>query len=342
MKPTVSSIAALALLVSVVPNARAQASGFALDRFEPSERGSEWFANESLDLRGHFRPSAGVVLDYADKPLVLYDPDGSARASIVRMQLFAHLGASVNIADRFRLAISIPVAAAQSGEGGSANGFALEAPTSADVGDVRLGADARVLGVYGDPLTLALGVQVHLPSGRRESYTGDETFRFHPRAIAAGEFGPLAYSAHAGIEYRPFDAPFAGSSLGSQIVFGAAGGVKALAKRLVLGPEVYGSTVVGGDEGPFKTRNSPFEALFGAHYTFFGEWRAGAAAGPGLSRGYGTPAFRLVASIEWTPPYEPPEVDRDHDGVPDRADACPDAPGDRHANGCSPDTKNQP
>ena len=30
----------------------AQAQGFALNRFDPSEHGSDWFANESLDLRG--------------------------------------------------------------------------------------------------------------------------------------------------------------------------------------------------------------------------------------------------------------------------------------------------
>src|SRR5439155_411967 len=38
-----------------------QAQGFALDRFEPSERGSEWFALESLDLRGDGRLAFGVV-----------------------------------------------------------------------------------------------------------------------------------------------------------------------------------------------------------------------------------------------------------------------------------------
>jgi len=41
--------------------ARAQAAtGFALDQYDPSVRGSDWFANESLDLRGNFRPALGV------------------------------------------------------------------------------------------------------------------------------------------------------------------------------------------------------------------------------------------------------------------------------------------
>src|SRR5262245_56817920 len=35
--------------------AHPQATGFSVIRFEPSERGSDWFSTESLDLRGKFR-----------------------------------------------------------------------------------------------------------------------------------------------------------------------------------------------------------------------------------------------------------------------------------------------
>jgi streptogramin lyase len=52
-------------------------------RSAPSERGSDWFANESLDLRGHLRPAAGLVLDYSHRPLVIEQPDGSTSSSLV-------------------------------------------------------------------------------------------------------------------------------------------------------------------------------------------------------------------------------------------------------------------
>src|SRR5262249_42646447 len=241
MKAHVVSTLALGL-VALAGVARAQ--GFALDRFEPSERGSEWFANESLDLRGNLRPSAGVIVDYAYRPLVVYNPDGTVRTSVVRDQLFGHLGGAVNLWDRVRLAVSIPVAVYQFGHDGDANGVTLPAPASEDVGDIRLGLDARILGEYGDAFTLAVGVQTYIPSGRKESYTGDETLRVGPRALAAGEYGPLVYAAQAGFQYRPNDDTFAGSGLGSQIFFGAAAGLKVADKRLIFGPEIYGSTVV--------------------------------------------------------------------------------------------------
>src|SRR5689334_13014887 len=90
-------------------NAQSQPAGFAVDRYDPSERGSDWFANESLDLRGHLRPSAGVVFDYAYKPLVLNDPSGSAKLDVLRHQLFAHVGGAVTLVDRVRVGVSVPV-----------------------------------------------------------------------------------------------------------------------------------------------------------------------------------------------------------------------------------------
>jgi outer membrane protein OmpA-like peptidoglycan-associated protein len=93
-----------------------------------------------------------------------------------------------------------------------------------------------------------------------------------------------------------------------------------------------------------------------------GDFRGGAGVSTGLSEGFGTPVFRGILSLEWVPqppplpatavpPAEPvrltepvPHVDvpvvadRDHDGVLDADDACPDEPGktdpDPKKNGC--------
>src|SRR5579859_5510305 len=93
------------------PNAWGQqAQGFAVERFDPSERGSDWFVLESLDLRGPFRPALGVVGDFAYRPLVLYNPDGSVGRSIVRNQYVLHPGASLVLWDRVRFGLNVPVA----------------------------------------------------------------------------------------------------------------------------------------------------------------------------------------------------------------------------------------
>jgi OmpA-OmpF porin, OOP family len=100
-------------LLAIPSPLRAQQAGFALDRFEPSERGSEWFAHDTLDLRGKLRPAIGVVGSWAYKPLVVYAPDGDERTAIVRHQLVLHPGASLVVADRLRFAFDVPIAAYQ-------------------------------------------------------------------------------------------------------------------------------------------------------------------------------------------------------------------------------------
>src|SRR5258706_15878722 len=82
-------------LTLVATSARAQVTGYAVNHFEPSERGSEWFVMESLDIRGHVRPALGVVGEWAYRPLVITAPDGHVVKSIVRDQAFVHPGASL-------------------------------------------------------------------------------------------------------------------------------------------------------------------------------------------------------------------------------------------------------
>src|SRR5580700_1755912 len=97
---TLASLAALLVATTASGLAIAQqAKGFALDAFDPAERGSDWFAADSLDLRGFMRPAAGIVADWAHEPLVLANPDGSIRTVFVSDQAIVHPGASLVMFD---------------------------------------------------------------------------------------------------------------------------------------------------------------------------------------------------------------------------------------------------
>jgi outer membrane protein OmpA-like peptidoglycan-associated protein len=314
--------------------AAAQSQGFSIDRFDVSERGSDWFVGESLDLRGHGRGAIGLVGDYAYKPLVFYDLDGNEQTVIVRHQVFVHLGGSVVLWERLRLAANVPIAARTVGENARIGRETISPTTGTSLGDVRLGADLRLVGSYGGPAQLALGVQVYLPTGDREAFTGDGKLRVMPRLMLAGDIGPFAYSARAAVSYRGQNETLGGVPVGSEVFFAATSGVWVANRKLLLGPELWGSTVIEKG-GAFKKATTPFELLFGLHVRPK-DWRFGVGAGPGLNRGLGAPTFRLVASVEWAP--EPKPADRDHDGVIDPEDACPDIPGPRSndpkMNGC--------
>jgi outer membrane protein OmpA-like peptidoglycan-associated protein len=311
-------------------------SGFALDRFEPAERGSDWFAADSLDIRGKSRLILGATGDWAYKPLVLYAPNGDEQTAVIRHQFFTHLGAAFVLADRLRLGVNLPIALYQAGDAAALDGVTYASDNATRLGDLRLAADLRLVGEYRGPFELAIGAAVYLPTGKKESYTGDGKARVAPRLLVAGELGAFVYAARAGFLYRANDEGFAGASKSNEVFGAAAVGLRIANEKLVIGPELYGSTSTASGDF-FARRTSPFEVLFGAHYQVSSEWRIGAGVGPGLTRGVGAPQVRGLLSIEWAPAVEQPS-DRDGDGVLDVDDYCPNVPGeasdDPRKNGC--------
>src|SRR5215469_4839139 len=91
----VVGLGVMGVLATAARPAGAQQPGFALDRFDPASPGSDWMVLESLDLRGHVRPAAGLVAEYAYRPLAVYNADGSLRSALVRDSLVLHPAASV-------------------------------------------------------------------------------------------------------------------------------------------------------------------------------------------------------------------------------------------------------
>jgi outer membrane protein OmpA-like peptidoglycan-associated protein len=322
----------------------------ALNRFEPSERGSDWFANESLDLRGTARPALGVIGDYGYKAYVLRNPDDSENTGILVHQFYLHVGGAITLFDRLRVGVSLPIALvnedsdSQAGSVASntSGGQTYVSPTKGGVGDLRFALDLRLAGEYGDPFTIALGGRVWLPTGDETQYLGDGQVRVGPRVNVAGDVSAFAYAAGVGVVYRANDAPFAGHPTGTELDFSAAAGVRVADRKLLLGPEIFGSTVLTDSSAVFSGHTTPLALLVGAHYTA-GDVRFGLGAGPGLSSAAGTALFRALASFEWMPAIEKtvPPSDRDGDGVLDPEDACPDVRGVRTAdpktNGCPPD-----
>ena len=330
-------LGALALVTSFSGAARAQgaATGFAVNRFEPSERGSAWFVLESLDLRGDARPALGVVADYQLRPLAIYESNGDVRSAPLEHVMTTHLGASIVLGNRLRFGANVPIVLYQTGDAGRIGAATYPSPSSEQsIGDVRLGVDLRLFGQHDGPLTMALGAQVWLPTGDAASYTSDGSVRVEPRLLAAGVIGSFTYAAKLGVMFRNPDAgTFANSPVSHEFVYAASAGARVVDGRLVIGPELYGSTVVTDDS--FKTRTTPVEVLLGGHYAFVGGARVGLGAGPGLTRGYGSPQLRVLASLEWSPDIID---DTDGDGIPDKEDACPTVKGVRSAdpekNGC--------
>ena len=308
-------------------------AGFALNRFDIAEPGSDWFAGDSLDLRGGLRPGLRLGVDWAHKPLVRYDNDGNELAAVIKEQVHAYLGGALMIADRLRLGVNLPLLLTQSANPTNVNGVIYGASTGTAVGDLRVAGDIRLIGEYGDPFSAAIGLQFYAPTGDRNAFESDGKIRLVPRLMIAGDVATFAYSLRLAFNVRPQDSGFGPVATGNEMGFVATAGVRVADGKLLLGPELWGSTVVSSADAAFKKATTPIELVLGGHYRA-GDFQIGLGAGPGLNRGLGAPAVRVLGTLA----YVPDASDRDKDGILDSDDACPDVPGpeneDPRLNGC--------
>ncbi len=333
------SLAVIAGAGLVAHQADAQEAGYAASVFEPSERGSDWFANESNDYRGKFRLAVGAVGDYSYRGVIgALNPDGTVRASTLRNQMQIHTGLSLVLADRLRLGLSVPIQVFADGHPATVNGVTYAPPKfDQSVGDIRGSVDLRVAGEYGEAITLAIGASLWVPVGQRDQFDGDDVARFAPHVNIAGDSGMFAYAVRGGYELRPLRVNYIDTRTGSTITFGGAAGLRFADKHILVGPELYGRTGVSNADGP-AAHDTPIEVLLGAHFNVASGFRINMGAGTFLDHGFGAAVARGLFGLEWFPDAERP--DRDKDGVYDDEDACPDTPGvrtnDPKTNGCPP------
>jgi outer membrane protein OmpA-like peptidoglycan-associated protein len=335
------------LLLAITGSAKAE--GLALNRFDPAAAGDRMFGVPSPYVAGHLTPHVMLLADYAHNPLKLYSvPSFADRGAIVENQLFLHLNAGIALWNRLNLDVSAPLAVYQNGDDPSAGGQVFPSPSSAQFGDLRFGMRARLLGEYHDPFQLAVGGYVWAPTGAKDSFVSSGEVRGLPQLLLGGRINDrFVWSAATGVEFRG-QSTFANVDQGTMFKWGAGFGVLLLDnRRLQVGPEAYGALTLRD----VQERTTNAEILLDVRYRVLDDLEVAAGAGPGLSSGVGTPDFRGLFSLAYTPeqkrepvapppPPPAPPADRDHDAILDADDACPDVKGvadeDPKQNGCPP------
>ena len=320
--------------------AAARADGFTLGRLQPTYAGDRFFAVESAGAASAdaWTPHAMVFVDYARDPLVLRGVDSNkSYGAIVGNQAIFHVAGALAIHRIITASVDLPIGV-QTGDHPSAGGESFASPTGGALGDLRLGVRASLIGGAESPIQLALGALIWFPTGNRAAYLSDGSVRAEPEVILSGFSSRIVWSVSVGPELRGTE-PFFNVRPGTTLHWGGALGVLLADRKLQIGPEVTGALIATD----VQKRTVDAEVMAGARYRFAGPWVGGIGAGTGLSPGIGTPSFRGLASIAFSPAYVAPVVpvfDRDHDGIPDGDDACPDVAGvpnaDPKNNGCPP------
>jgi hypothetical protein len=298
---------ALALVLLAPRPGEAQSiTGFAIDRFEPAAADSPWMSLDAVAFEGHLRPAFAAAASWAWKPLVFYDPSGNEQASLVRQQAYLNLDASLALWDRARVDLGLPVPLVNSGDNVQILDRTYAAPHGWGLGDLRLGADVRVLGRPHDPVRGSAGFLLFLPTGGTSRFTSDGGVRFWPRLTVAGDRGRFTWSGRVGLHLRP--SASGDLAPGHELTFGAGGGWR-FNPRLLATAELALSAALSSS-GPFSRADPPTELLVSGHYTLSHQWSVSLGLAPGLTNGPGSPVVRAVAGVQYDmgAPPPPPEL----------------------------------
>jgi OmpA-OmpF porin, OOP family len=230
------------------------------------------------------------------------------------------------------------------------------------VGDFRL--DLR--GVIGrsEDRKSAFGAQVSVffPAGTTSNFGSDDKASGMLLVNGETQVKFLVLVANMGVHFRPrhsINDPNANNGLGvgNELRWAIGGFVPLKDGKYRIGATIFGQTGIESDriigETFFTKRNTPIEFNVEGRMRFgpADRWWVGAGAGSSILRGYGAPDLRVIGVLGTSIPILESEAksperkadlrekwrrehssDRDHDGIPDDIDACPDEPEDHKGN----------
>jgi outer membrane protein OmpA-like peptidoglycan-associated protein len=291
-----------------------------LDRFEPASANSTFFS--TLDaLPGQGSPLRfGFVGTFARAPLVLTTrtADAERRRDAISDQELLHVQVAVRLHQRLTLDADLPLVFTDAGWAASnvvEQGVSLP---SRGLGSPRLGGKLTLNEAAGVLPATGVSARAWLPLGDTGGTSNDARSSYAFDLIASHVYGPICYGLNLGRRRQWQDSVL--PTLRSSWTMSAS--VVYRYQALQIGPEVFGSTSADDSVHAFARRNNHLEALLGLKYRW-GAFVFGAAAGPGLAKGPGTPRYRALLSVALDPGYGAVPSLRSHEslhGVPPAPD----------------------
>jgi hypothetical protein len=310
--------------------------------FQPAIGPRNFLTVEGAEVPDHKRLSFGLTLNYQLRPYTTFTTGTKeATSHIVDHQWVGELGAAIGLFDRFQVGLGVPYTLYLDGDVVDAMGVpTTQRLTESGIGDTRLHAKAQ-LATLGedDEYSIAASATVSLPTSKavdRPYYLGDKSVTGRINGIGMAQLGKVRAAANLGLLFRGTSTSFA-TEVGHELTYGAAAAYE-LEHRIELMLELAGRSGLA-DFGRFYTDVNPFEVDVAVRWGVTNMWNVLAGGGKGLGTGIGAPQLRIFAAAQFNPDFR----DRDHDGVYDVNDKCPDQPEDRDGfrddDGC-PDTDN--
>jgi len=388
----------LLLLAAAISNRRTAASALALllstgavaqdvtspqiniQRFSPVIQPDGFTRVMEGDLPDQGAWSVVGAANYGLRPFELGQTDGLRARGIVDHLIGFDLGAGYAAMSRLHFAASLPVAqvALEALDAGAITDAIGSAHQTVALGDATITVSIGLVNNRDAGVALAIVPHVVLPTGSLGSLVGMHSPGVGGDVVLSSRGQVARFSLNVGYRYNvlsqtmlnlhPDDELRAAVGIGFPLVNGAE-----LDLELVAATNVSPFLASELGVGPLDPAHTPAELTFSFRPPAVGgRIRPALGAGPGLTKGYGTPDVRgfammrvsnwppdeeveLVSVATEAPPPLPPPVtepvappppvnaDRDGDGLIDSRDQCPDDPEDwddwKDRDGC-PDPDN--
>ncbi len=311
-----------------------------VQRYKPGPGATDILGVSGARVDGHLGWHLGASLNYASDPLGFLDPrQDNFVYQIVAHQVTLDVMGSLSLWDRFELGVALPVTYQASQSGTSPTPALQQGVTGAGLGDLRLVPKAHLLSA--GRFDLGVVVPVLLPSAGGQAFRGSSGVSARPQLIAEwGNGNGLRLVANVGANLQR-EQQVRNLRTGNELMY-AVGAQVPLSEKLALRANLAGA--FGLKDRDMEER--PLEFLAAVQYRINPGLAAHVGGGPGITRGYGTPGFRVFAGIDWTQPGEhapPPPANEDGDVLSDEQDKCPagaeDVDGFEDEDGC-PDPDN--
>lgn len=289
------------LITCLLLSGVASAQGFELERLTLNSGARETWLAQTGDGLEPMRLRVSLLGGYQHRPLV-YTVDGQEVGAYVASRWTAHVLAAFALHQYFEVGLQLPVVLTQGGDDLSTWG--LTAPTPAALGALKLALRSTLLRQgHQQPLDLAIGVTLSLPTGNPTALTKDPGLGLAvtPTLGAGYSFGPVRLGAELGVLVRGAQvlspaSPAVSDEVGPQLTAALviSTGTLPVPLKAELAPRV---TV------PFTATGASVELLAAVRYTLLEQLELSLLGGPGFGKTPGTPAFRLLFGVSWTPDF---------------------------------------
>ncbi len=300
------AVLATTAVLSVPMAAQAQedlSRSFQVQRFQAQPGRDDVLGVQSAHIPKHLSFNLHLVADYAHQPLRLVSTDEpSFQRMLVGAQSFATLAGSVALFDRFEVGAALPVMLYQStSSAGMVDPRLLAGVPTTAPSDLRLLVKAAL--IRAEDFGLAVSLPITLPTAPQDAYLGGGSVTVNPTLVGEWQ-GPRGsrLMANAGVLFaRPQQ--FLNLQFGTAVTYGLGGRVDLVPRwNLALLSTLTGEVGLSSPSIP----TSPLELLLALRWGFAKNLAMTVGGGPGLTNGFGTPRFRLLAAVSYVPSSDSP------------------------------------